>query len=128
MTTDESMQAQSTRIRQVNAETVNDRAKLIMHRLIARQMKCDPKLIELAKAVIIQAKLDGRAYDHLSEWTALLEMEPATLRRLLIARTENMTRLRLSSPFPVVVELQDTEFRRRIWKKAKAGLVPDHAR
>jgi len=33
----------------LNQETVNDTAKLMMHRLIARQIRRDPTLVEKAK-------------------------------------------------------------------------------
>jgi hypothetical protein len=43
------------------------------------------------------------------------------IRKLLTSRDENMTRLRLSSPFVVTegLDFTDTTLRRRIWKAAK---------
>ena len=36
----------------LNRESVNDTAKLIMHRLIARELLRDPSLVERARAVL----------------------------------------------------------------------------
>lgn len=101
-------------------EAVNDRAKLILHRLIARRLAREPELIE---AVRSQLNRSVSVPDHVREWDELLQLEPAIIRRALVSRSERMTRLRLSSPFFQASGLQDTAFRRRVWRLARRGPV-----
>ncbi|SOD93898.1 hypothetical protein [Caenispirillum bisanense] len=105
--------------RQANAEAVNDRAKLLMHRLVARRLRDEPGLA--ARALEFVRATDGLAAD--AEWRALLSMDPATVRRKITERSADMTRLRISSPFGRVAGLGDPELRRRIWRKARRGLA-----
>jgi hypothetical protein len=104
----------------VNQEAINDRAKLLLHRLVARRLAREPGLIEAARS-----RLDPSigAPDHVREWDELLRLEPGLIRRALVSRSERMTRLRLSSPFFQVSGLQDTAFRRRVWRLARRGSV-----
>lgn len=100
-------------------EAVNDRAKLILHRLIARRLVREPELIEAARSRLNRS---ASAPDHVREWDELLQLEPALIRRALVSRSERMTRLRLSSPF-AVSEFRDPAFRRRVWRLARQGSV-----
>lgn len=104
----------------MSAEAVNDRAKLLLHRLVARGLAREPGLIEAARS-----RLDpsADAPDHVREWEELLRLEPALIRRALVSRSERMTRLRLSSPFYGGCGLQDPAFRRRVWRVARRGFV-----
>ncbi|WP_431269280.1 hypothetical protein [Dankookia sp. P2] len=43
----------------VNKESVNDRAKLIMHRLIARRLARDPALVERARDFVRRRLAEG---------------------------------------------------------------------
>ena len=103
-----------------SAEAVNDRAKLLLPLLLARGLAREPGLIEAARS-----RLDpsADAPDHVREWEELLRLEHALIRRALVSRSERMTRLRLSSPFFQVSGLQDTAFRRRVWRLARRGSV-----
>lgn len=103
----------------VNEETVNDRAKLIMHRLIARRLLREPDLIMAARSRL--SAPDGAA-DHVREWDDLLRLEPQLIRRALTSRSEHMERLRLSSPFANVSDFRDPAFRKRVWRLARRGL------
>jgi hypothetical protein len=109
----------------LNAETINDRAKLIMHRLIARRLSTDPDLLAKAKAdiqdALERARQGEKVYHHIYEWAALLDGPLDMLRRQLTSRRETMYRLRLSSPFAVHAGLTEPSLRRRIWGKAKSG-------
>lgn len=105
-----------------NAETVNDRAKLLMHRLIARRIRSRPDLIESAKIRIAQKRQAGPLFDYIPEWESLLSQDAETLCRSITSRGEAMVRLRLSSPLVDVVDFRDPQLRRRIWRKAKQGL------
>lgn len=102
-----------------NEEKVNDRAKLILHRLIARRLSRDPGLILAARSRLPEP--DGAA-DCVREWGEILQFEPELIRRTLTARSERMDRLRLSSPFANVSDFQDPEFRRRVWRLARKGI------
>ena len=83
----------------VNKEQVNDTAKLMIHRLIAREIGRDPYVIEKAKVSLDRSSQHFDGYSFVSEWSELLCLPPPNLRRRLTSRSEGMTRLRLSSPF-----------------------------
>jgi hypothetical protein len=105
----------------VNQETVNDAAKLIMHRLIARKLGHDPSLVERAKEA--QSKIAARFTDRpfVAEWDELLALPMANLRRKLVSRDSDMVRLRISSPFVLAadVDFTDYDFRLRIRRAAR---------
>lgn len=94
--------------------TTDDRFKLLMHRLIARCLNADAIAVARAR---VDALDDGR--ECRDEWRALLALPVDRLRRRLTERSEEMTRLRLSSPFPAVGDLTDEALRRRMWRMAK---------
>ena len=110
-------------IRSVNAEAVNDRAKLMIHRLVARRLPTEPGIVEKAREVVSRAKAVGAPYEFLDEWRDLLSLDPAELRRTITSRSERMIRLRLSSPFALLADVKDPELCRRIWRKAREGLA-----
>jgi hypothetical protein len=105
----------------VNQETVNDAAKLMMHRLIARKLGRDPSLVERAR--IAQAKIAVRFMDRpfVGEWDKLLTLPTATLRRKLVSRDSDMVRLRISSPFLLAEDVDFTgyDLRLRIRRAAR---------
>jgi hypothetical protein len=105
----------------VNQEYVNDTAKLMMHRLIARQIGRDPSLVEKAKVSLARSAQHYEGYSFVREWSDVLSSPPSTVRRLLTSRDGVMTRLRLSSPFVLAegIDFGDDALRRRIWKAAK---------
>lgn len=105
----------------INQEMVNDAAKLMMHRLVSRNVGRDPSLVERAKAVHENTakRYTGRPF--VREWDELLELPNAELRARLISRDSEMVRLRLSSPFFLAagVDFTNYDFRRRINQAAK---------
>jgi hypothetical protein len=105
----------------LNQEYVNDTAKLMMHRLIARAISRDPSLVEKAKVLLEQSSQHFEDYWCVREWLELLGHPLSEIRRLLASRSETMTRLRLSSPFILAegIDFGDTALRRRIWRAAK---------
>jgi hypothetical protein len=106
----------------VNQELVNDTAKLMIHRLIARAIGRDPSLIDRAKTSLDRSSLERyEGYSFVSEWSDLLRLPPLKIRRRLTSRDEEMTRLRLSSPFVTAegIDFSDVALRRRIWRAAK---------
>lgn len=100
-----------------NAEAVNDRAKLTMHRIIARAVSREPGIVDRAMMVN-----ETRSGDFKDEWREILAEPLEEIRRLLTERSERMTRLRLSSPFTTIVDLTNERLRRRIWRSARRAL------
>lgn len=107
-------------MKSVNAESVNDRVKLVMHRLIARQLKSDPDVVTRVREHLTQA--GDNVPDYVVEWKSILHNDVTTVRRKLTERSPEMNRLRLSSPFVGVLPLTDPELRRRIYRKARLGM------
>jgi hypothetical protein len=104
-----------------NQEVVNDTAKLIIHRLIARVLAHDRSLLDRAKAS--HAKLSRRFPDRtfVNDWNRLLDRPIPELRSLLTSRSREMRRLRLSSPFVTAegFDLTHPTLRQRIWAMAR---------
>jgi hypothetical protein len=105
----------------LNQETVNDTAKLIMHRLIARSLARDPMLVDRAKVSLAKILLHFPDRSFVADWEALLRLPARELRTLLTSRDQEMKRLRLSSPFVTAkgVDFSDQALRRRIRRAAK---------
>jgi hypothetical protein len=104
-----------------NQEAVNDCAKLIMHRLIARNLSRDPSLVERAKISHARTFTRFRDRSFVREWDVLLHLPVEEIRLRLSSRDRNMNRLRLSSPFVTAfgIDFTDPILRRRIWQAAK---------
>jgi hypothetical protein len=104
----------------VTAETVNDRVKLLVHRLIARHLKSNPDMVVQARGRLTPEG-DG-VPGYVGEWMSLLESDVDTVRRKITERSPDMNRLRLSSPLVDVLPLHDPDLRRRMYRKARIGL------
>jgi hypothetical protein len=102
-----------------NRESVNDRAKLILHRLVARSLRANPALLEDARTRLLS--LAGPAPDYVIQWAHLLDRPADDVANLIGSRSEHMTHLRVSSPFRLPKGFDDEAWRRRVWKKAKLG-------
>jgi hypothetical protein len=106
---------------QINKERVNDTAKLMMHRLIARELGRDPSLLDRAR--ISQAKMAERFADRpfVREWDELLSASAAELRARLTSQDSDMVRLRSSSPFVLAegVDFTDYDLCLRIHRAAR---------
>jgi hypothetical protein len=104
-----------------NQEMVNDAAKLMMHRLVSRNIGRDPSVVERAKVLhaITAQRYTGRPF--VQQWDELLKLSCAELRARLISRDSEMVRLRLSSPFYLAagVDFTDYDVRRRIRRAAR---------
>jgi hypothetical protein len=115
----------------INQETVNDAAKLIMHRLISRELRRDPSLVDRAKILHsqIRSRYAGRPF--VREWDELFKLSSVELSSKLISRESKMTRLRLTSPFVFAagIDFKDYSFRLRLRRAAKRvverGLIRD---
>jgi hypothetical protein len=105
----------------VNQETVNDTAKLIMHRLIARRLLRDPSLVEQARQSLAKIAIRFSDRPFVREWEIILRRSPREIATFLVDRGDEAKRLRLSSPFVIAegVDFTNEELRRRIWRAAK---------
>jgi hypothetical protein len=110
----------------VNQEIINDAAKLIMHRLIARSLATDPSLINRAKSSLAEMATRFPDRSFVAEWATLLDLPAWRIRLLLTRRNSNMNRLRLSSPFVIAegVDFSDDTLRRRIRRAARRVAAP----
>ena len=108
-------------VESVNAEIVNDRAKLLYHRLVAPRLRRDPSLVESARRVVQRRRLSENPREALDEWARLLSRPADEISSTIIQRSERARRLRSSSPFPLVKELHivDEMLRRRLWRLAR---------
>lgn len=105
-----------------NAEAVNDRAKLIMHRLAARVLARDGALLGQAHARQARLRAEGRDNRDTATWDAMLAWPAERLRRRVIQRDEAMVALRSTSPLLAALPyLRNEAVRRRIWRKARLG-------
>jgi len=103
------------------SEAVNDRAKLMMHRLIARQLRNQPELLERARERL--GDETTRELLAANEWRQILTRGDAhQVATLLCERSERMYRLRLTSPFIGAVDLSDPDLRRRIHRICRRRL------
>jgi hypothetical protein len=105
----------------INQEIINDTAKLIMHRLIARLLVRDPFLVDRAKVSLTKISIHFPDRSFVADWERLLRLPKSELRALLTSRNQDMKRLRLSSPFVTAegVDFTDQTLRRRIRRAAK---------
>jgi hypothetical protein len=106
---------------EVNQGVVGDTAKLIMHRLIARQIRRDPALVEKAKIAHARQADQFAGWPFVREWDELLSLPPDELTSKLISRDREMVRLRNSSPFYLCegVDFGDYKMRIRIRRAAR---------
>ena len=102
-----------------NRESVNDRAKLILHRLVARSLRANPALLEDARTRL--QSLAGPAPYYVMQWARVLDRPADDVADLIGSRSEQMTHLRVSSPFRLPEGFDGETWRRRVWKKAKLG-------
>jgi hypothetical protein len=108
-----------------NAEQINDRAKLLYHRLVARRLRCDPGLVARVRHVLGEPPFSAAASFWADDWRRLLDGPLPQLTRVLVERSPDAARLRVNSPFPLVDELKidKEELRRRLWRVARRGFA-----
>ena len=104
------------KIMKIRTEYINDRSKLLMHRLIARQIRLNPEIVKIA---LDNLSVNDRSLTSTEEWIEILRQDPLTVSREISSRSERMYRLRLSSPFPFFPFLKDPVIRRKIYKLSK---------
>src|SRR4051794_30253031 len=86
-----------------NAEAVNDRAKLIMHRLVIRALAGDGALLGHARARQARRRAEERDNRDTAAWDAMLTWPAERLRRRVTQRDEAMVALRSTSPLLAVL-------------------------
>jgi hypothetical protein len=105
----------------LNRETINDTAKLIMHRLIARELVRNSSLVGRARASLetMAARFPDRPF--VREWDTVLGLPVDEIVAVLRGRDEDARRLRLSSPLVLAegIDFRDDALRRRIGQAAK---------
>ena len=104
-----------------NQEVINDTAKLIMHRLIARSLAQDSTLISRARVALAGMARSFPNRTFIREWDDILGLPPNQVVALLTSHDPEMRRLRLSSPFVTAegVDFTGEDLRRRIRRAAK---------
>jgi hypothetical protein len=105
----------------LNRETINDTAKLIMHRLIARELARDPSLVERARVQLGKMAVRFPDRSFVRDWEAVLQRPVNEIAAVLTGRDQEARRLRLSSPFALAggVDFKNEALRRRIGQAAK---------
>ena len=102
---------------QPNAEMINDRAKLLIHRILARLIRQDASLIEGAKHRLAE---NPRYHpDDRAAWKNVLDQDPDEIARQIMVRSEEWRRLRSMTPFMLPASYKDIDTRRRFWRLAK---------
>lgn len=105
-----------------DAEAVNSEAKLMMARIIARNLASDPSAIDRALAGYAAWPAEERATKPAAFWIETLEQGPEAVRRRIVQRDEQADWMRCSMPLSLSVDLgclRDVDFRRRLWRDAK---------
>ena len=102
--------------RRPDAEAVNDRARLVRHRLVARRMRDVPGILERARenAKAMGATPEGAA------WRRILAGSAARVADEVRAKTQEMDRLRIASPLTAADPLlRDATIRTRVRAAAR---------
>ncbi len=105
----------------LNRKTVNDTAKLIMHRLIARQLVRNPSLVARARTSLEKMAVCFPGRSFVQEWDTVLRHPVNEIVAVLRGRDEDAWWLRLSLPFVLAegMDFADEALRRRIGQAAK---------
>src|SRR6266852_4211690 len=99
---------------EANQGVVGDIAKLMMHRLIVRQIRRDPTLVERAKIAHTRQADQFAGWPFVRKRDELLSLSPSELTSRLICRDREMVRLRNSSPFYLAEEVDFGDYGSRI--------------
>ena len=112
----------NARDRHVNEKARLDRIRLRSHRLIADKIDADRTLLEIpAQNLDRWRRVWGAELSAWAEWRELLKLPWKEIRALIVADTEESTRLRLSTPFVGVLSQQE---RRRLHEGRTARAHP----
>jgi hypothetical protein len=113
-----------------NLEVVNDRAKLIMDRLIARRIRRDPELVQRAYDWLRELRDSSPDEDRkwwMDEWLEILARGHDSVRKFICSREQYPRQMANASPLyskPAIGDMfHDLQFRRRILNKARNGII-----
>jgi hypothetical protein len=112
---------------EANQGVVGDIAKLMMHRLIVRQIRRDPTLVERAKIAHARQADQFAGWPFVRKWDELLSLPPSELNSRLISRDQEMVRLRNSSPFYLAEGVDFGDYGSRIRLRRAARRVVERA-
>ena len=105
-----------------HAEIVNDTAKLIIARMISRELGKRSSLVDEAfERPEDMAERNGDT-DYVQMWRELLRSDTRSIQRVLRGRDEVSTWLRLTTPFSAKganIPITDVQFLRRLWLDAR---------
>ncbi|MGB8930248.1 MAG: hypothetical protein WCC48_03240 [Anaeromyxobacteraceae bacterium] len=103
-------------------QQIDDRS-LAMHRLIAKKLRGDPKLLSKAKATLTRWRRRGdestRSYD--DEWARALDEGLDATLRIALGRSQRAVALRQCSPFAGILTPQERAAFLRAWKQRRAS-------
>ena len=105
----------------VNRETVNDRAKLILHRVLAGHLRRSNQLLVEARQRL--KAMPQPVPDHVRDWLEILDQPVDLVAKLIVMRSDRLTRLRTASQFQLSAAYDDPAWRRRAWQKVKLGVA-----
>jgi len=105
----------------MDSEHRNDLRKRLYHRIVARALAGNPGLLAEAMTVVRRWQREPNRAHHVDEWAKLLAQPPAVVRREITKRGEDMTRLRIDSPFYLTqTRVVANELRSRIARMASS--------
>lgn len=88
----------------MSAHVRNDRYSLLLHKEAARALAQDERLLDRARAILINWKLrNASAPADWDEWLRILDQGPTAVVQVMLQEDERSMRLRQSSPFSVLV-------------------------
>ena len=111
--------AEEDEVRRYSDHRLLDARSLVMHCKIAQKISRDSKLLDVARQNLARwsAKSAGEKPRYLVEWRDILDRPWMEIAGLITSTSDNATRLRASSPFAGVL---DVEERRRIYEAFRA--------
>lgn len=98
-------------VRRFSDHRILDARSLAMHCRIAKKISRDPELLDVAKNNISRwgEKSGGKRRGYLTEWEDILNYPWPRIAELITSMSEDATRLRSSSPFAGVLDVNERE-------------------
>jgi hypothetical protein len=100
---------------------------MLMDRVIARRIGCDPGIVDRARAALKEdiARVENPEW-WAAEWLSILDLPLSDIRRFVTSRSPHARRLSDCSPFcdsdVVGFDISDVDWRKRVLRKAHAGV------
>lgn len=103
----------------MDAHEINERFRLLTHRVYAQRIDEDPTLIARAATAIQQTIEHGEPTLGERMWSALLTLPATTIKASMLDCGPEGRLLRSNSPFSELIGVTDIEDRRALWKQAQ---------